>query len=307
MSDTIYTSAEQLIGRTPLLELTRIAREEALEARVLVKLERSSIAGSAKDRAARAMLDDAGRRGVLKPGGIVIEPTSGNTGIALAALAAVRGYRLIVVMPENMSRERCRLISAYGAEVVLTEARRGMAGAIEKARELSAQLPGSFIPDQFSNPANAAAHRETTGPEIWNAAGGAVDIFAAGVGTGGTITGVGTFLKGKNPAVQIVAVEPAASPVLSGGAPGSHKIQGIGAGFVPEVLDTDIYDGIITVTDGDALDTMKRLAKTEGVFAGISSGAAVWAAVRLAKRAENAGKTIVTLLPDTGERYLSAF
>jgi len=307
MSDTIYTSAEQLIGRTPLLELTRIAREEALEARVLVKLERSSIAGSAKDRAARAMLDDAGRRGVLKPGGIVIEPTSGNTGIALAALAAVRGYRLIVVMPENMSRERCRLISAYGAEVVLTEARRGMAGAIEKARELSAQLPGSFIPDQFSNPANAAAHRETTGPEIWNAAGGAVDIFAAGVGTGGTITGVGTFLKGKNPAVQIVAVEPAASPVLSGGAPGSHKIQGIGAGFVPEALDTDIYDGIITVTDGDALDTMKRLAKTEGVFAGISSGAAVWAAVRLAKRAENAGKTIVTLLPDTGERYLSAF
>ena len=304
MSDTIYTSAEQLIGRTPLLELTRIAREEALEARVLVKLERSSIAGSAKDRAARAMLDDAGRRGVLKPGGIVIEPTSGNTGIALAALAAVRGYRLIVVMPENMSRERCRLISAYGAEVVLTEARRGMAGAIEKARELSAQLPGSFIPDQFSNPANAAAHRETTGPEIWNAAGGAVDIFAAGVGTGGTITGVGTFLKGKNPAVQIVAVEPAASPVLSGGAPGSHKIQGIGAGFVPEALDTDIYDGIITVTDGDALDTMKRLAKTEGVFAGISSGAAVWAAVQLAKRAENAGKTIVTLLPDTGERYL---
>lgn len=307
MSDTIYTSAEQLIGRTPLLELTRIAREEALEARVLVKLERSSIAGSAKDRAARAMLDDAGHRGVLKPGGIVIEPTSGNTGIALAALAAVRGYRLIVVMPENMSRERCRLISAYGAEVVLTEARRGMAGAIEKARELSAQLPGSFIPDQFSNPANAAAHRETTGPEIWNAAGGAVDIFAAGVGTGGTITGVGTFLKGKNPAVQIVAVEPAASPVLSGGAPGSHKIQGIGAGFVPEALDTDIYDGIITVTDGDALDTMKRLAKTEGVFAGISSGAAVWAAVQLAKRAENAGKTIVTLLPDTGERYLSAF
>lgn len=307
MSDTIYTSAEQLIGRTPLLELTRIAREEALEARVLVKLERSSIAGSAKDRAARAMLDDAGRRGVLKPGGIVIEPTSGNTGIALAALAAVRGYRLIVVMPENMSRERCRLISAYGAEVVLTEARRGMAGAIEKARELSAQLPGSFIPDQFSNPANAAAHRETTGPEIWNAAGGAVDIFAAGVGTGGTITGAGTFLKGKNPAVQIVAVEPAASPVLSGGAPGSHKIQGIGAGFVPEALDTDIYDEIITVTDGDALDTMKRLAKTEGVFAGISSGAAVWAAVRLAKRAENAGKTIVTLLPDTGERYLSAF
>lgn len=307
MSDTIYTSAEQLIGRTPLLELTRIAREEALEARVLVKLERSSIAGSAKDRAARAMLDDAGRRGVLKPGGIVIEPTSGNTGIALAALAAVRGYRLIVVMPENMSRERCRLISAYGAEVVLTEARRGMAGAIEKARELSAQLPGSFIPDQFSNPANAAAHRETTGPEIWNAAGGAVDIFAAGVGTGGTITGVGTFLKGKNTAVQIVAVEPAASPVLSGGAPGSHKIQGIGAGFVPEALDTDIYDEIITVTDGDALDTMKRLAKTEGVFAGISSGAAVWAAVQLAKRAENAGKTIVTLLPDTGERYLSAF
>lgn len=305
MSDTIYTSAEQLIGRTPLLELTRIAREEALEARVLVKLERSSIAGSAKDRAARAMLDDAGRRGVLKPGGIVIEPTSGNTGIALAALAAVRGYRLIVVMPENMSRERCRLISAYGAEVVLTEARRGMAGAIEKARELSAQLPGSFIPDQFSNPANAAAHRETTGPEIWNAAGGAVDIFAAGVGTGGTITGVGTFLKGKNPAVQIVAVEPAASPVLSGGAPGSHKIQGIGAGFVPEVLDTGIYDEIIPVEGADAYSTGRLLGRKEGVLVGISSGAAVWAAVQLAKRPEHKGKTIVALLPDTGERYLS--
>lgn len=305
MSDTIYTSAEQLIGRTPLLELTRIAREEALEARVLVKLERSSIAGSAKDRAARAMLDDAGRRGVLKPGGIVIEPTSGNTGIALAALAAVRGYRLIVVMPENMSRERCRLISAYGAEVVLTEARRGMAGAIEKARELSAQLPGSFIPDQFSNPANAAAHRETTGPEIWNAAGGAVDIFAAGVGTGGTITGAGTFLKGKNPAVQIVAVEPAASPVLSGGAPGSHKIQGIGAGFVPEVLDTGIYDEIIPVEGADAYSTGRLLGRKEGVLVGISSGAAVWAAVQLAKRPEHKGKTIVALLPDTGERYLS--
>lgn len=303
----IYTSADQLIGRTPLLELARLARAEGLEARLLAKLECFNPAGSVKDRVARAMIGDGEARGLLKPGGTIIEPTSGNTGIALAALAAVRGYRLIVVMPENMSRERCRLISAYGAEVVLTEARRGMAGAIEKARELSAQLPGSFIPDQFSNPANAAAHRETTGPEIWNAAGGAVDIFAAGVGTGGTITGVGTFLKGKNPAVQIVAVEPAASPVLSGGAPGSHKIQGIGAGFVPEVLDTDIYDGIITVTDGDALDTMKRLAKTEGVFAGISSGAAVWAAVQLAKRAENAGKTIVTLLPDTGERYLSAF
>lgn len=303
----IYTSADQLIGRTPLLELARLARAEGLEARLLAKLECFNPAGSVKDRVARAMIGDGEARGLLKPGGTIIEPTSGNTGIALAALAAVRGYRLIVVMPENMSRERCRLISAYGAEVVLTEARRGMAGAIEKARELSAQLPGSFIPDQFSNPANAAAHRETTGPEIWNAAGGAVDIFAAGVGTGGTITGVGTFLKGKNPAVQIVAVEPAASPVLSGGAPGSHKIQGIGAGFVPEALDTDIYDGIITVTDGDALDTMKRLAKTEGVFAGISSGAAVWAAVQLAKRAENAGKTIVTLLPDTGERYLSAF
>lgn len=303
----IYTSADQLIGHTPLLELARLARAEGLEARLLAKLECFNPAGSVKDRVARAMIGDGEARGLLKPGGTIIEPTSGNTGIALAALAAVRGYRLIVVMPENMSRERCRLISAYGAEVVLTEARRGMAGAIEKARELSAQLPGSFIPDQFSNPANAAAHRETTGPEIWNAAGGAVDIFAAGVGTGGTITGVGTFLKGKNPAVQIVAVEPAASPVLSGGAPGSHKIQGIGAGFVPEALDTDIYDEIITVTDGDALDTMKRLAKTEGVFAGISSGAAVWAAVQLAKRAENAGKTIVTLLPDTGERYLSAF
>lgn len=307
MSDTIYTSAEQLIGHTPLLELARIAREEALKARVLVKLERSSIAGSAKDRAARAMLDDAERRGVLRPGGLVIEPTSGNMGIALAALAAVRGYRLIVVMPENMSRERCQLISAYGAEVVLTEARRGMAGAVERARELSAQLPGSFIPDQFRNPANAAAHRETTGPEIWNATGGAVDIFVAGVGTGGTITGVGAFLKEKNPAVRVAAVEPSASPVLSGGAPGNHRIQGIGAGFVPEALDTSIYDEIVPVTDEDAIDTMKRLAKTEGVFAGISSGAAVWAAVRLAKRAENAGKMIVALLPDTGERYLSAF
>lgn len=307
MSDTIYTSAEQLIGRTPLLELARIAREEALKARVLVKLERSSIAGSAKDRAARAMLDEAERRGVLRPGGLVIEPTSGNMGIALAALAAVRGYRLIVVMPENMSRERCQLISAYGAEVVLTEARRGMAGAVERARELSAQLPGSFIPDQFRNPANAAAHRETTGPEIWNATGGAVDIFVAGVGTGGTITGVGAFLKEKNPAVRVAAVEPAASPVLSGGAPGSHRIQGIGAGFVPEALDTSIYDEIVPVTDEDAISTMKRLAKTEGVFAGISSGAAAWAAVRLAKRAENAGKMIVALLPDTGERYLSAF
>lgn len=307
MPDTIYTCAEQLIGRTPLLELTRIAREEALEARVLVKLERSSIAGSAKDRAARAMLDDAERRGVLRPGGLVIEPTSGNMGIALAALAAVRGYRLIVVMPENMSRERCQLISAYGAEVVLTEARRGMAGAVERARELSAQLPGSFIPDQFRNPANAAAHRETTGPEIWNDTGGAVDIFVAGVGTGGTITGVGAFLKEKNPAVRVAAVEPAASPVLSGGAPGSHRIQGIGAGFVPEALDTSIYDEIVPVTDEDAIDTMKRLAKTEGVFAGISSGAAAWAAVRLAMRAENAGKMIVALLPDTGERYLSAF
>lgn len=307
MSDTIYTSAEQLIGRTPLLELARIAREEALKARVLVKLERSSIAGSAKDRAARAMLDDAERRGVLRPGGLVIEPTSGNMGIALAALASVRGYRLIVVMPENMSRERCQLISAYGAEVVLTEARRGMAGAVERARELSAQLPGSFIPDQFRNPANAAAHRATTGPEIWNDTGGAVDIFVAGVGTGGTITGVGAFLKEKNPAVRVAAVEPAASPVLSGGAPGNHRIQGIGAGFVPEALDTSIYDEIIPVADEDAIDTMKRLAKTEGVFAGISSGAAVWAAVRLAKRAENAGKMIVALLPDTGERYLSAF
>lgn len=307
MTDTIYTGAEQLIGHTPLLELTRIAREESLRARVLVKLERASIAGSVKDRAARAMLDDAERRGLLRPGGLMIEPTSGNMGIALAALAAVRGYRLVVVMPENMSRERCRLISAYGAEVVLTEARRGMAGAVARARELSAQIPDSFIPDQFGNPANAAAHRKTTGPEIWNAAGGAVDIFLAGVGTGGTITGVGEFLKEKNPAVRVVAVEPAASPVLSGGAPGYHKIQGIGAGFVPGVLNTDIYDEIITVTDGDALDTMKRLAKTEGVFAGISSGAAVWAAVRLAKRTENAGKTVVTLLPDTGERYLSDF
>lgn len=305
MSDTIYTSAEQLIGRTPLLELTRIAREEALEARVLVKLERSSIAGSAKDRAARAMLDDAGRRGVLKPGGIVIEPTSGNTGIGLAAVAAARGYRVIIVMPDTMSVERRRLMAAYGAELVLTPGAQGMAGAIQRAEELAREIPGSFLPGQFANPANPAAHRASTGPEIWADTEGRVDVFVAGVGTGGTITGVGEYLKSQNPSLRVVAVEPASSPVLSQGRAGKHGIQGIGAGFVPQALNTAVYDEILPVEDGDAFDTARRLGRTEGVLAGISSGAALWAALRIAKRPESRGKTIVALLPDGGDRYLS--
>lgn len=303
----IYTSADQLIGRTPLLELVHLEQDEHLEARILAKLEYLNPAGSAKDRVAKAMIDDAESKGLLKPGSVIIEPTSGNTGIGLASVAAARGYRIIIVMPDTMSQERRLLMNAYGAELVLSEGAKGMAGAIEKAEELARTLPGSFLPGQFVNPANPAAHEASTGPEIWKDTEGTVDLFVAGVGTGGTLTGVGRYLKRKNPKIKIVAVEPADSPVLSKGVSGPHSIQGIGAGFVPEALDTDIYDGIITVTDGDALDTMKRLAKTEGVFAGISSGAAVWAAVQLAKRAENAGKTIVTLLPDTGERYLSAF
>lgn len=303
----IYTSADQLIGRTPLLELVHLEQDEHLEARILAKLEYLNPAGSAKDRVAKAMIDDAESKGLLKPGSVIIEPTSGNTGIGLASVAAARGYRIIIVMPDTMSQERRLLMNAYGAELVLSEGAKGMAGAIEKAEELARALPGSFLPGQFVNPANPAAHEASTGPEIWEDTEGTVDLFVAGVGTGGTLTGVGRYLKRKNPKIKIVAVEPADSPVLSKGVSGPHSIQGIGAGFVPEALDTDIYDGIITVTDGDALDTMKRLAKTEGVFAGISSGAAVWAAVQLAKRAENAGKTIVTLLPDTGERYLSAF
>lgn len=303
----IYTSADQLIGRTPLLELVHLEQDEHLEARILAKLEYLNPAGSAKDRVAKAMIDDAESKGLLKPGSVIIEPTSGNTGIGLASVAAARGYRIIIVMPDTMSQERRLLMNAYGAELVLSEGAKGMAGAIEKAEELAHTLPGSFLPGQFVNPANPAAHEASTGPEIWEDTEGTVDLFVAGVGTGGTLTGVGRYLKRKNPKIKIVAVEPADSPVLSKGVSGPHSIQGIGAGFVPEALDTDIYDEIITVTDGDALDTMKRLAKTEGVFAGISSGAAVWAAVQLAKRAENAGKTIVTLLPDTGERYLSAF
>ncbi|MCI2058475.1 MAG: cysteine synthase A [Oscillibacter sp.] len=301
----IYTSADQLIGRTPLLELTHFKRELGLKARVLAKLEYFNPAGSVKDRIAKAMLDDAEARGVLKPGSVIIEPTSGNTGIGLASVAAARGYRAIIVMPETMSAERRQLMRAYGAELVLTPGSQGMKGAIARARELQAEIPGALIPGQFENPANARAHFETTGPEIWDDTDGAVDFFVAGVGTGGTITGVGEFLKSKNPAVRVVAVEPASSPVLSGGAPGPHKIQGIGAGFIPDVLHTGVYDEILPVSDGDAFDTGRRMGTGEGILVGISSGAAVWAAVQLAKRPENAGKTIVALLPDTGERYLS--
>ena len=301
----IYTSADQLIGGTPLLELTHIEREEALEARVLAKLEYLNPAGSVKDRVARAMLDDAEARGLLGPGAVIIEPTSGNTGIGLASAAAARGYRMIVVMPETMSVERRRLMGAYGAEVVLTEGAKGMAGAIARAEELAAATPRSFIPGQFTNPANPAAHRSSTGPEIWEDTEGQVDIFVAGVGTGGTITGVGEYLKSQNPAVRVVAVEPASSPVLSRGIAGSHGIQGIGAGFVPEVLDTGVYDEVIAVEDSDAFAAGKLVGQKEGVLVGISSGAAVWAAIQLAKRAENKGKTIVALLPDTGDRYLS--
>ena len=301
----IYTSADQLIGKTPLLELVHIEKEEGLEARVLGKLEYFNPAGSVKDRIAKAMIDDAEQKGLLKPGSVIIEPTSGNTGIGLASVAAARGYRIIIVMPETMSVERRQLMKAYGAELVLTEGAKGMKGAIAKADELSKEIPGSFIPGQFVNPANPAVHRATTGPEIWEDTDGKVDIFVAGVGTGGTVTGVGEYLKSRNPNVKVVAVEPADSPVLSKGTPGAHKIQGIGAGFVPDVLNTGVYDEIIAVENDDAFATGKLIGKKEGVLVGISSGAAVWAAIQLAKRPENKGKTIVALLPDTGDRYLS--
>ena len=301
----IFQTADQLIGNTPLLELTHIENSDGLKARLLAKLEYFNPAGSVKDRVARAMIDDAEARGVLKPGATIIEPTSGNTGIGLAAVAAARGYRIIIVMPETMSVERRQLIKAYGAEIVLTEGSKGMKGAIEKANELAGQIENSFIPAQFDNPANPKTHFTTTGPEIWRDTDGKVDIFVAGVGTGGTITGVGQYLKSVNPDVRVVAVEPASSAVLSTGVAGAHKIQGIGAGFVPKVLDTDIYDEIITVSNEDAFAAGKRVGREEGVLVGISSGAAVWAAIQLARRPENEGKTIVVLLPDTGDRYLS--
>ena len=301
----IYTSADQLIGHTPLLELTHIENAENLEAKILAKLEYFNPAGSVKDRIARAMIDDAEATGKLKPGSVIIEPTSGNTGIGLAAVAAARGYRIIIVMPDTMSVERRQLMKAYGAELVLSEGAKGMKGAIAKADELAAEIPDSFIPGQFVNPANPKAHFETTGPEIYADTDGEVDIFVAGVGTGGTITGVGGYLKSKKPEVKVVAVEPATSPVLSKGTAGAHKIQGIGAGFVPKVLDTDVYDEIIPVANEDAFAVGKQIGKAEGVLVGISSGAAAWAAIELAKRKENEGKTIVVLLPDTGDRYLS--
>ena len=301
----IYTSADQLIGHTPLLELTHIEAQENLPAKILAKLEYFNPAGSVKDRIAKAMIDDAEASGKLKPGSVIIEPTSGNTGIGLAAVAAAKGYRIIIVMPETMSVERRQLMKAYGAELVLTEGAKGMKGAIAKADELAKEIPGSFIPGQFVNPANPAVHKATTGPEIWEDTDGKVDIFVAGVGTGGTVTGVGEYLKSQNPNVKVVAVEPASSPVLSKGVAGSHKIQGIGAGFVPDVLDTKVYDEIIPVENEDAFATGKLIGKKEGVLVGISSGAAVWAAIQLVKRPENKGKTIVALLPDTGDRYLS--
>lgn len=301
----IYTSAEQLIGRTPLLELTHLEKSLGLEAKLLAKLEYFNPAGSVKDRAAKSMLDDAEARGVLKPGATVIEPTSGNTGIGLCSVAAVRGYKVIIVMPETMSMERRTLMKAYGAQLVLTEGAKGMTGAIEKAEELAKEIPGSFIPGQFVNPANARAHMETTGPEIWADTDGKADIFVAGAGTGGTITGTGKYLKAQNPAVRVVAVEPAASAVLSGGPAGPHGLQGIGAGFVPDVLDTTVYDEVIPVTDADAMETSRQMGYQEGVLVGISSGAALWAAIELAKRPENKGKNIVVLLPDSGDRYLS--
>ncbi len=301
----IYTSADQLIGHTPLLELTHIEKQEQLSARIIAKLEYLNPAGSVKDRIAKKMIDDAEAKGLLKEGSVIIEPTSGNTGIGLAAVAAAKGYRAIIVMPETMSVERRQLMKAYGAELVLSEGSKGMKGAIEKADELAQQIPNALIAGQFVNPANPQAHIETTGPEIWEDTEGAVDIFVAGVGTGGTITGVGQYLKSKDSKVKVVAVEPASSPVLSKGVAGAHKIQGIGAGFVPQVLDTTVYDEIITVENEDAFATGRLLGRKEGVLVGISSGAAVWAAIQLAKRPENAGKNIVVLLPDTGDRYLS--
>lgn len=301
----IYTSADQLIGKTPLLELTNIEKTYHLKARILAKLEYLNPAGSAKDRVAREMINEAEKSGKLGPDSVIIEPTSGNTGIGLAAVAAARGYRIIIVMPETMSVERRQLMKAYGAELVLSEGAKGMTGAIQKAEELAASIPGSFIPGQFVNPANPKAHRESTGPEIYADTDGKVDIFVAGVGTGGTITGVGEYLKSRNPAVRIVAVEPASSPVLSSGKAGAHKIQGIGAGFVPDVLNTNIYDEILPVSDEDAFAAGRLIGRSEGVLVGISSGAAASAAIELAKRPENEGKTIVVLLPDTGDRYLS--
>ena len=301
----IYTSADQLIGNTPLLELTHLEEAYGLKAAILAKLEYLNPAGSVKDRIAKAMIDDAEQKGLLKKGSVIIEPTSGNTGIGLASVAAARGYRIIIVMPETMSVERRQLMKAYGAELVLTEGAKGMKGAIAKADELAKEIPNSFVPGQFVNPANPKAHFETTGPEIWEDTDGKVDIFVAGVGTGGTITGTGKFLKSKNPNVKVVAVEPKTSAVLSTGVAGPHKIQGIGAGFVPEVLDTKVYDEIIAVDNDDAFKTGKEFGHREGVLVGISSGAAIWAAIELAKRPENAGKTIVVLLPDTGDRYLS--
>ena len=301
----IYTSADQLIGKTPLLELVHLEKELGLEAAVLAKLEYFNPAGSVKDRVAKAMIDDAEASGKLKPGSVIIEPTSGNTGIGLASVAAARGYRIIIVMPETMSMERRQLMKAYGAELVLTEGAKGMKGAIAKAEELAAEIPNSFIPGQFVNPANPAVHRANTGPEIWEDTDGKVDSFVAGVGTGGTITGVGEYLKSQNADVKVVAVEPASSPVLSKGTAGAHKIQGIGAGFVPEVLNTGVYDEVIAVENEDAFAAGKMIGKSEGILVGISSGAALWAAIELAKRPENKGKTIVALLPDTGDRYLS--
>ena len=301
----IYTSADQLIGKTPLLELTHIEKKFGLKARILAKLEYFNPAGSVKDRVARAMIDDAEARGVLKPGSVIIEPTSGNTGIGLASVAAARGYRIIIVMPETMSVERRQIMKAYGAELVLTEGAKGMKGAIAKADELAREIPDSFVPGQFVNPANPKAHFETTGPEIWDDTDSQVDWFVAGVGTGGTVTGVGQYLKSRNPAVRVAAVEPKSSAVLSTGVAGSHKIQGIGAGFVPDVLDTKVYDEIIPVENDDAFRLGKEMGRSEGVLVGISSGAALWAAIELAKRPENEGKSIVVLLPDTGDRYLS--
>ncbi len=305
MSEKVYKSASELIGKTPLLELVHIEKNENLEARILAKLEYFNPAGSVKDRVAKAMIEDAEEKGLLKKGSVIIEPTSGNTGIGLAAVAVAKGYEIIIVMPETMSVERRKLMNAYGAKLVLTDGAKGMKGAIEKAQELAESTPNSFIPGQFVNPANPIAHKKTTGPEIWEDTDGKVDIFVAGVGTGGTVTGVGEYLKEKNPNVKIVAVEPASSAVLSTGVAGAHKIQGIGAGFVPDVLNTEIYDEIIPVSNEDAFAFGKRIGRQEGVLVGISSGAAVAAAVELAKRPENKGKTIVALLPDTGDRYLS--